>query len=150
MATFQLILLLMSAVLVSSVVEQIIPKVSVPLAQIADWASLSPSLRETGFRSDSAPICSWSSSIAPLLFHEAVNSDKTALWHYKKTFLSYAIGLVVVITLAVGFAVHLIHPLDSRSPQLSCWAAALGPTDAVAVASVSKEAHKSPLGSEPS
>lgn len=139
MATFQLILLLMSAVLVSSVVEQIIPKVSVPLAQIAMGvviAILAGNRIQIGLSADLFLVV----FIAPLLFHEAVNSDKTALWHYKKTFLSYAIGLVVVITLAVGFAVHLMIPSISLAAAFAL-GAALGPTDAVAVASVSKEAQ---------
>ena len=138
MAALQIVLLLLAAVLVSSVVEQILPKVSIPLVQIAMGiliAVFAGSRVQINLDTELFLVV----FIAPLLFHEASKSDKTALWHYKKTFLSYAIGLVVVITLAVGFAVHLMIPSISLAAAFAL-GAALGPTDAVAVASVSKEA----------
>ena len=138
MATLQLILVLLAAVLASSVVEQLIPRVSVPLVQICMGvliALIAGNRISLGLNADIFLVV----FIAPLLFHEAKMSDKTALWHYKKTFLGYAIGLVVVITLCVGFAVNLMIP---SIPLAAAFAlgAALGPTDAVAVTSVSKEA----------
>ena len=138
MATLQLVLLLLAAVLVSSVVDQILPKVSVPLVQIAMGiliAIFAGSRVQIGLDTELFLVV----FIAPLLFHEASKADKSALWHYRKTFLSYAIGLVVVITLAVGFTVHLMIPSLSLAAAFAL-GAALGPTDAVAVSSVSKEA----------
>ncbi len=138
MAALQLVLLLLAAVLVSSVVDQILPKVSIPLVQIAMGiliAIFAGSRVQIGLNTELFLVV----FIAPLLFHEASKADKSALWHYKKTFLSYAIGLVVVITLAVGFTVNLMIPSISLAAAFAL-GAALGPTDAVAVASVSKEA----------
>ena len=154
MATLQLVLLLLAAVLVSSVVDQILPKVSVHLVPIAMGILIAIFAGSRVHIAMGILIAIFAGSrvqigldtelflvvfIAPLLFHEASKADKSALWHYRKTFLSYAIGLVVVITLAVGFTVHLMIPSLSLAAAFAL-GAALGPTDAVAVSSVSKEA----------
>ena len=76
--------------------------------------------------------------IAPLLFDESRNADKRAMWTNKGAIVSLAIGLVLVTVLAVGFVLHWIEP---SIPLAAAFAlgAALGPTDAVAVSSLSKE-----------
>lgn len=78
--------------------------------------------------------------IAPLLFSDAKESNKKNLWDNRVTILSFAIGLVLVITLCVGFTVHWLIP---SIPLAAAFAlgAALGPTDAVAVQSLRKEAQ---------
>ena len=57
----------------------------------------------------------------------------------KTTIVSFAIGLVIVITLCVGFVLHWLVP---SIPLAAAFAlgAALGPTDAVAVQALKKEA----------
>ncbi len=130
-------LLLISAVLVSSVVDQIVPKVSLPLIQIALGVlialaaagditiSLDPELFLVLF-------------IAPLLYDEAKNANKSELWHEIRPVLSLAVGLVVATALIIGFALNLIIP---SIPLAAAFAlgAALGPTDAVAVTSLAKQ-----------
>ena len=78
--------------------------------------------------------------IAPLLFSDAKDSNKKNLWDNKVTILSFAIGLVLIITLCVGFMVNWLIP---SIPLAAAFAlgAALGPTDAVAVQSLRKEAQ---------
>lgn len=141
MQALTLAMLLLAAVLVSSIVDQIVPKVSLPLIQIGigliiglvasfDKSSqinitLDPSLFLVVF-------------IAPLLYDEAKNMDKTALWRHIKPVLSLAIGLVVVTALVIGFAVHLVIPSIGLAAAFAL-GAALGPTDAVAVTSLSKQ-----------
>jgi len=66
-----------------------------------------------------------------------VNRDRTAgtvmnFWKNRRTMLSYAIGLVVTIVLAVGFAVNALIPSIPLAAAFAC-AGALGPTDAAAV-----------------
>lgn len=151
METLTLGLLLIAAVLVSSVVDQIVPKVSLPLIQIgmgviiALFASRAISI-------DLNPDLFLVLFIAPLLYDEAKNADKALLWRDKKPILSLAIGLVVVTALIIGFTVNAIVP---SIPLAAAFAlgAALGPTDAVAVSSLSKEIaiperQKSILGGE--
>ncbi|MBQ3302233.1 MAG: Na+/H+ antiporter [Eggerthellaceae bacterium] len=138
MAALELALVLLITVLASAVLDQMIPRVSLPLIQIflgfvmAFFAgeriniTLNPELFLVLF-------------VAPLLFHEAREADKIALWRNRSTMLSFAIGLVVAIVLVVGFATHLMIPSISLAAAFAL-GAALGPTDPLAVASVSQQA----------
>lgn len=137
MATLTLVLLLIVAVLISAVIDQVIPRVSLPLIQvimgivIAIFAgdiidvNLDPSLFLVLF-------------IAPLLYLEAKESDKALLWKNKVPILSLAIGLVIISTLIIGAVVHSALPVISLAAAFAL-GAALGPTDAVAVTSLSKQ-----------
>lgn len=130
-------LLLLVAVLASSLIDQIIPRVSLPLIQIAIGllialvaggeveVTLDPELFLVMF-------------IAPLLYDEAKHADKQALWRERKPVLSLAIGLVVATTLVIGFLLNAFVP---SIPLAAAFAlgAALGPTDAVAVSSLAKQ-----------
>ena len=121
----------------SSLIDQIIPRVSLPLIQIAIGlliavvaggdveVTLDPELFLVMF-------------IAPLLYDEAKHADKQALWRERKPVLSLAIGLVVATTLVIGFLLNAFVP---SIPLAAAFAlgAALGPTDAVAVSSLSKQ-----------
>lgn len=138
MAALSLALLLLVTVLASSILDQVIPRISLPLIQIALGVvvgmlaseritiTLNPELFLVLF-------------IAPLLFHEAREADNLSLWKNRESMLSYAIGLVVAITLVVGFAVNQLIP---SIPLAAAFAlgAALGPTDPIAVASISQQA----------
>ena len=137
METLTLCLLLLAAVLVSSVIDQIVPKVSLPLIQIALGLGIAL-LASTNITIGLDPELFLVLFIAPLLYDEAKNADKAALWIHIKPVLSLAIGLVVATTLIIGFTLNLIIP---SIPLFAAFAlgAALGPTDAVAVTSLSKE-----------
>lgn len=138
MAALELALVLLATVLASAVIDQLLPRIPLPLIQIACGVviavfannqvniTLNPELFLVLF-------------IAPLLFNEARESDKTMLWRNRRSMLSYAIGLVVAIVLVVGFTLHWLVP---SIPLAAAFAlgAALGPTDPIAVASVSKRA----------
>lgn len=139
MATFSLILLLAIAVLLSSLLEQMLPKISLPLVQIALGviiALLAVAPIDVTLNPDFFLIL----FIAPLLFYEAKEADKFGLWRNRNMILSLALGLVVAIMLAVGFCVHALVP---SIPLAAAFAlgAALGPTDAVAVSSLSGSAQ---------
>lgn len=137
MELFELVMLLLLAILASSVLDQMLPRVSLPLVQIAVGvvaAFFVPG--RSGFVMDSELFLVL--LIAPLLFDESRNADKRAMWTNKGAIVSLAIGLVLVTVLAVGFVLHWIEP---SIPLAAAFAlgAALGPTDAVAVSSLSKE-----------
>lgn len=108
MAVFELILCIIAAVVLSSFLSRFIPKVSTPLVQIALGAlasqlpffpdvTLSPELFMVLF-------------IAPLLYLEAHEIDKTELLKSVKLSLSLAIGLAIATMVAVGFALHTVWP----------------------------------------
>ncbi len=139
METLTLVLFLAIAVLISAVLNQLIPRVSLPLIQIAMGViiaifagnavdvNLDPDLFLVLF-------------IAPLLYLEAKNADKAQLWRNKAPILSLAIGLVIVSSLIIGFAVHSLIPAIPLAAAIAL-GAALGPTDAVAVTSLSRQVH---------
>lgn len=77
--------------------------------------------------------------IAPLLYLEAHEIDKSALLKTLDLSLSLAIGLAIVTMAAVGFTLHAVWPSITLASALAL-GAALGPTDAVAVSSLGKEA----------
>lgn len=138
MATFQLVLLLGISILVSAIVDQLVPRVSLPLIQVGIGLVIAL-VATTPINATLEPEFFLVLFVAPLLFHDAKHSDKHALWRNKGVILSLAIGLVVAIMLSVGFFVHWIVP---SIPLFAAFAlgAALGPTDAVAVTSLSRSA----------
>ena len=136
MAVFELILCIIAAVVVSSFASRFVPKVSTPLVQIVlgvlvtylpffPDATLDPEL--------------FMLFIAPLLYLEAHEIDKSALLKTLDLSLSLAIGLAIVTMAAVGFTLHAVWPSITLASALAL-GAALGPTDAVAVSSLGKEA----------
>ena len=138
MATFVLIIVLLASVLLSAVLEQIVPKVSLPLIQVGIGVvlalvgydpvdiSLDPDFFLLVF-------------VAPILFNDARDADKLGLWRNRAYILWLAIGLVVAIMLIVGFSLHAIVPYMPIAAAFAL-GAALGPTDAVAVLSLKKVA----------
>ncbi len=138
METLTLALVLLAAVLVSAIVEQILPKVSSPLVQIG-MGALVATAAQGHVSIELEPEIFLVLFIAPLLFNEAREADKAQLWKNRSATLAYAIGLVLVIALAIGFSVHALIPSVGLFAALAL-GAALGPTDAVAVAALSDEA----------
>ena len=137
LAVFELIVCIIAAVVLSSFISRFIPKVSTPLVQIALGAlasqlpffpnvTLDPELFMVLF-------------IAPLLYLEAHEIDKSELLKSVKLSLSLAIGLAIATMVAVGFILHAAWPAIPLAAALAL-GAALGPTDAVAVSSLGKEA----------
>ena len=138
MEAFELILLLMVAVLLSSILDQVIPKISAPLIQIGLGICIAM-LAISPIEVNVDPELFLVLFIAPLLFIDSREANRKSLWESKAKILSFAIGLVLVITLSVGFLLHWLVP---SVPLAAAFAlgAALGPTDAVAVAALKKEA----------
>jgi Na+/H+ antiporter len=140
--TFEFVLILAATVLASSFISRLLPKVSYPLVQIALGLvialfmtvpvniSLDPEFFMVLF-------------IAPLLFNDAKHVDKVGLWKNRGKIALLAIGLVIAITFAVGFIIHALIPSISL-PAAFALGAALGPTDAVAVASLKAAAKLDP------
>ena len=139
MEAFMLALLMLAAVLASSVIDQLVPKVSSPLIQIG--LGLVIAVAAGGqidiIFDDSGGQLFLVLFIAPLLYNEAKNADKAELWRNKVPVVSLAIGLVVVTALAIGFTVHWIEPSIGLAAAFAL-GAALGPTDPIAVASLSR------------
>lgn len=133
-----LALVLLATVLASSVFDQLIPRIPLPLIQIACGVLVSV-LARGQIQITLNPDLFLVLFIAPLLFNEAREANNLSLWKNRRIMLSFAIGLVVAIVLAVGFLVNWLVP---SIPLAAAFAlgAALGPTDPLAVQSVSKQA----------
>lgn len=139
MAALELALLLLAAVLISAVLDQLVPKISLPLIQIV--LGIGIALIASGQVNITLdPELFLVLFIAPLLYDEAKHADKAALWHEIKPVLSLAIGLVIATVLAIGFATNAIFPSISLAAAFAL-GAALGPTDAVAVSSLAREVN---------
>ena len=137
MTELTLVLCIVGAVVVSSFLSRFIPKVSTPLVQIVLGALAS----RLPFFPDATldPELFMVLFIAPLLYLEARSIDKTALLKNLKLSLSLAIGLAIATMVAVGYVTHAAWPAVPLAAAFAL-GAALGPTDAVAVASLSHEA----------
>lgn len=129
------VVLMLAAVLVSSVVAQIFPKAPASLVQIALGVALAMSPAPVTISLD--PDFFLIFFIAPLLYWDAMEADKKALWRQRRPVLALALGLVLLIVLVVGFFTHALVP---SIPLAAAFAlgAALGPTDAVAVTTLGK------------
>ena len=129
------VVLMLAAVLVSSVVAQIFPKAPASLVQIALGIALAMSPAPVTISLD--PDFFLIFFIAPLLYWDAMEADKKALWRQRRPVLALALGLVLLIVLVVGFFTHALVP---SIPLAAAFAlgAALGPTDAVAVTTLGK------------
>lgn len=136
MEIVELFLVLVTAVLLSALLDKVLPHVAAPLVQVAIGLVMALALSVS-------PIIEANTElfmmlfIAPLLFYESKELDKTALWKDKGTVLCLAIGLVLVMMVLVGLALHFVFP---DIPIALCFAvgAALGPTDAAAVVALAR------------
>ena len=136
METMELFLVLVVAVLVSALLDKVFPHVAAPLVQIAIGLAMALALSISPVI-EANPELFMLLFIAPLLFYESKELDKAALWKDKGVVLSLAIGLVLVLMVLVGLALHFVFP---DIPIALCFAvgAALGPTDAAAVVALAQ------------
>ncbi len=137
MDAFTLILYVVGAVVLSSFLSRFIPRISTPLVQIALGALMAqlPFFPNIALDPDLFMVL----FIAPLLYLEAHEIDKSALLKTLNLSLSLAIGLALMTMVTIGFVLHSIWPVIPLAAAFAL-GAALGPTDAVAVSSISSEA----------
>lgn len=133
-----LVLEILIAVLISSAISRFIPKVSTPLVQIAlgiIWYCI-PGLPKFTIDSELFMVL----FIAPLLFLEARNVPRREVASNLGLSLSLAVGLVLLSLLVSGVTLHVLWPAVPLAAALAL-GATLGPTDAVAVSALGKEAN---------
>lgn len=138
--SFEYVLIMLGAVLISSLINQQFPKISTPLVQIGLGILLT--LLPLHFAMALDPELFLILFIAPLLFEDGKKADKKALWKLKRPILYLALGLVFATALSIGYLVNWIIPSIPLAAAFAL-AAALAPTDAVAVSSLSKNASLS-------
>ncbi|MEC0240110.1 Na+/H+ antiporter [Paenibacillus dokdonensis] len=136
MELFEYILLMLAAVSLSNLVNRFIPSVSVPIIQIVlgmliTWLPLHYELKLN-------PELFLLLFIAPLLFNDGKHADKGALWKLKKPILLLALGLVFVTVAVMGYFLNWLLPVIPLAASFAL-AAALAPTDAVAVGALEQK-----------
>jgi CPA1 family monovalent cation:H+ antiporter len=130
----EIVIVLLLTIVVSNIVDSAFPRLPLPLILIVFGVllSLSPLHMTLELESD----VFMALLIAPLLFRDAEDADFRALWKARKQVVLMAFLLVFITVFAVGFSVHAVMP---TIPLAACFAlgAILGPTDAIAVISIS-------------
>lgn len=138
MEIFEMILLMLTMVLVSNVINRFVPNISIPLIQIFLGICIALVLKERSL--ELSPDLFLLLFIAPLLFNDGVNVDKKALWRNKKSILSLSIGLVFATVATLGLFINWLFPNIPLAATFAL-AAALAPTDAVAVSSIAQKVN---------
>lgn len=137
MEALELILFLLAVVAASSVLDKFLPRLSLPIVQIALGAIIALLVStplEGGFDTELLLIM----FIAPLHFNESRHADSGALWANRRGIASLAVGLVAAIVLTVGFTLNALLPAVPLALAFA-FGAAMGSTDAVAVTELSKD-----------
>ncbi|MBQ3266439.1 MAG: sodium:proton antiporter [Atopobiaceae bacterium] len=131
METFEFVLILLACIIASAPFDQVLQRLALPLIQVAIGfvaALFLPEVADVRINSE----LFLALFIAPLLFNDAREAVRADLFHNLAGILSMAIGLVMLIVLVVGFALHWLVPSIPLAAAFAC-AGALGPTDAAAV-----------------
>jgi NhaP-type Na+/H+ or K+/H+ antiporter len=76
--------------------------------------------------------------IAPLLFYDGKHANKKSLWSERKNIVSMAMYLVILTVVILGFIINWLVPALNLAASFAL-AAALSPTDYVAVSALSKK-----------
>ncbi|NMM54743.1 Na+/H+ antiporter [Paenibacillus aquistagni] len=128
--------LLMIALLgVSQVINRFVPAVPIPLVQIALGALVA--LIPTGIHMPLDHELFFLLFIAPLLYNDGKHYPRKELWRLKGPILLLAVGLVFIVVVVVGYAIHRLVPTIPLAAAFGL-AAILSPTDAVAVSAMAK------------
>jgi len=133
---FEIILLMLAAVSLSSLVNRFIPSVSVPIIQIVlgMFITMLPLHYELKLNPELFLLL----FIAPLLFNDGRHANKEALWKQKKPILLLALGLVFITVAVMGYFLNWLLPVIPMAASFAL-AAALAPTDAVAVGALEQK-----------
>lgn len=136
MELFEIILLMLAAVSLSNLVNRFIPSVSVPIIQIV--LGMVITMLPLHYELKLNPELFLLLFIAPLLFNDGRHANKEALWKLKKPILLLALGLVFLTVGVMGYFLNWLLPIIPLAASFAL-AAALAPTDAVAVGALEQK-----------
>jgi len=141
MTFFEYILILLAVVCLSNIIHRLTPVVPAPIVQVALGAFIS--LVPLGFELTLDPSLFFVLFVAPLIYYVSLLADKKTMWAQRKPILNTGILLVFVTVFVVGYLINFLIP---SIPLVAAFVliAALGPTDDVAIASVSKRVNVPP------
>lgn len=133
---FEMFLMLAVIIMLANLLVRFVPFLSVPVVQVLLGAVAM--LWQPQFQLNWEPHLFMLIFIGPLLFNDGMHANKRHLWHKRKAILLMALVLVVFTVVAVGYLIHFLVP-DISLPMAFALAAALSPTDYVAVSALSKK-----------
>jgi len=138
MFVFNFVLILLAAVLLSNLISHFLPSLSVPIVQIilGVLITLIP-FGAFGVEFDLEPELFFVLFLSPLVFHSTMTADKKTMQQMINPILLAAIVLVFITIAVVGYFTSLIIPAIPLAAAFAL-AAALGPTDVVAVEAVAQ------------
>ena len=137
MEILESVIMLISLVLVSNILDHFIPAIPVSLIQVGIGLVLA-----LGFKTTIPLETDWFLLlfVAPLLFNDGRRFPKRELWKLRGPIMANAIWLVFLTTVLGGFAFHWLIPSMPLSVSIAL-AAILSPTDPVAVQSISQRVN---------
>lgn len=135
MELFLIVLVLLTTIGISNIINHFMPFIPVPLIQI--FLGVSLAVIPLGIHIPMEPELFFVLFIAPLLFNDGKNVPREELWKLRKQIFLLALGLVLVTVLAIGYLAHGLIP-SIPLPAAFALAAILSPTDVVAVSAMSR------------
>ena len=137
METFLFVLVLLTLIGISNIVNHFVPNIPVPLIQIV--LGIVIAVIYPGMHTALDPEL-FLLFVAPLLFNDGKRISKRNLWRLRTPILLLALGLVFATVFCMGYAIHWMIPSIPLTAAFAL-AAILSPTDAVAVSSIAGRVH---------
>ncbi|WP_026882162.1 Na+/H+ antiporter [Clostridium akagii] len=138
MEIFIVVLILLTSIGVSNVINRFTPWIPVPLIQIALGIVLAVS--PLGVNMPLDPELFMVLFIAPLLYNDGKIVKRDEIWKLRIPILLMSLGLVFTTVVIVGLVINKMIPSIPLSASFAL-AAILSPTDAVAVGALSERIH---------
>ncbi|WP_367387012.1 Na+/H+ antiporter [Bacillus vallismortis] len=134
MDIFLVVLVLLTIIAISNIVNRFIPFIPVPLIQVAlgIFAASFPQ----GLHFELNTELFFVLFIAPLLFNDGKRTPRAELWNLRAPILLLALGLVFATVIVGGYTIHWMIPAIPLAAAFGL-AAILSPTDVVAVSALS-------------
>ncbi|MBG9767526.1 Na+/H+ antiporter [Bacillus vallismortis] len=134
MDIFLVVLVLLTIIAISNIVNRFIPFIPVPLIQVA-LGILAASFQQ-GLHFELNTELFFVLFIAPLLFNDGKRTPRAELWNLRAPILLLALGLVFATVIVGGYTIHWMIPAIPLAAAFGL-AAILSPTDVVAVSALS-------------
>ncbi len=134
MDIFLVVLVLLTIIAISNIVNRFVPFIPVPLIQVA-LGIIAASFPQ-GLHFELNTELFFVLFIAPPLFNDGKRTPRAELWNLRAPILSLALGLVFATVIVGGYTIHWMIP---SIPLVAAFglAAILSPTDVVAVSALS-------------
>ncbi|MED2998251.1 Na+/H+ antiporter [Bacillus velezensis] len=134
MDIFLVVLVLLTIIAISNIVNRFVPFIPVPLIQVA-LGIIAASFPQ-GLHFELNTELFFVLFIAPLLFNDGKRTPRAELWNLRAPILLLALGLVFATVIVGGYTIHWMIPSIPLAAAFGL-AAILSPTDVVAVSALS-------------